>query len=236
MGDADRGVAPEEKADVQHHVQQLMQLYESDDKDKEREKERERPRKRKSMWDMGSEGQVQPMVNAKILNPMNPMPPLAPHALIETRQARRMYVGNVPLDATSDELVAFLNGAMLQAELNKWAGQPVLACVHKGTGFCFVELRDVDEATELLKCDGALFKGESLTIRRPTNSIKQTGPNPQFPNMSLGQQALTMAPGQPNMHVWAPNSQRPEPPRNTYQQPSYQQVLQRFLNKDKTEL
>jgi len=164
------------------------------------------------------------------------MPPLAPHILVETRQARRVYVGNVPHDASPDELVRFLNAAMLQAELNKWVGQPVLACVHKGTGFCFVECRDVDEATELLKCDGAVFKGEALNIRRPTNAGKQATPNlNQFPNLALAMQG-TIGPTPTQM---AQQMQMQQPAaashQNNYQppKPSYQQVLQRFLNKDK---
>ena len=47
------------------------------------------------------------------------MPLMPPKMLQETRQARRLYVGNVPMDANSDELVAFFNEAMMKATLTR---------------------------------------------------------------------------------------------------------------------
>merc|ERR1712087_313145 len=158
------------------------------------------------------------------------------------------------MNCTPDELVAFLNATMHQAGLNRWAGNPVLACLHRGVGFCFVEVRDIDESNELLKCDGAVFMGEALNIRRPTSTGKpSTNPN-QYPNLAINAglsgasslpsgAASPAVPGLlPGAVVWGANigvnarQQQQEQPRqnNYYQRPSYQQVLQRFLAKDES--
>ena len=133
------------------------------DRERDRERERERERepekpKRKSMWD----------VNADPAASGSSMPT---QLLNETRQARRIYVGNLPSSVSPEELVAFLNDAMIKAGVNKWEGNPILQSVHqsKDGGFVFVELRDVDETTALLMWDGVIFGDRQIKVRRPAD-------------------------------------------------------------------
>lgn len=45
-----------------------------------------------------------------------------------TRQARRLYVGNIPFGVTEEEMMEFFNQQMHLAGLAQAAGNPVLAC------------------------------------------------------------------------------------------------------------
>ena len=105
-------------------------------------------RKRTSNWDVAASAS-----GADVQ-----MPQVPPQLMAETRQARRLYVGNVPTEIGADELVTFFNEQMRSSGLVKWAGPAVTTTVHKGVGFCFLELRDVDETTAMLMFDGVIFK------------------------------------------------------------------------------
>ena len=96
--------------------------------------------------------------------------------LNETRQARRVYIGNLPGSVPPQEVVDFFNDAMVKAGLNKWAGPPIVQAVHQSLegGFVFIELRDVDETTALLMYDGVIFKDRQLKVHRPAD----TSPHP----------------------------------------------------------
>jgi len=122
---------------------------------------KEEPRKRKSMFDTTREE----LPTGRHIA----MPAMAPTLLQETRQARRLYVGNVPLDCSPEEIIAFLNEAMIKAELTKWAGPPINQAVHQAQGFLFIELRDPEEATAMLMYDGVIYKDRQLKVRRPTD-------------------------------------------------------------------
>ena len=111
-------------------------------------------RKRKSNWDVAASAS-----GADVQ-----MPQIPPQLMAETRQARRLYVGNVPTEIGADELVMFFNEQMRNSGLVKWAGPAVTATVHKGVGFCFLELRDVDETTAMLMFDGVIFKDRRVHI------------------------------------------------------------------------
>mmetsp|Transcript_13651 Transcript_13651/g.40496 ORF Transcript_13651/g.40496 Transcript_13651/m.40496 type:complete len:294 (+) Transcript_13651:1-882(+) len=87
----------------------------------------------------------------------------------ETRLGRRVYVGNTPVEASSDEICGYLNDAMVKIGLQKWSGPPILQVAHQGGGFAFLELRDVHEASALLLFDGMDYRGRQLKVRRPTD-------------------------------------------------------------------
>jgi len=134
----------------------------------------EKPAKKKSGWDVPTED-VQTGATVG-------MPIQAPQMLNETRQARRVYVGNLPGSIPPQEVVDFFNDAMVKAGLNKWAGPPIVQAVHQSLegGFVFIELRDVDETTALLMYDGVIFKDRQLKVRRPAdyNPPPSAGPDP----------------------------------------------------------
>ena len=113
-----------------------------DRRDRSRSRSPEKPVKKKSGWDVPTE-EVQTGATVG-------MPIMAPQVLNETRQARRVYIGNLPGSVPPQEVVDFFNDAMIKAGLNKWAGPPIVQAVHQSQegGFVFIELRDVDDPDE----------------------------------------------------------------------------------------
>lgn len=85
-----------------------------------------------------------------------------------TRQARRLYVGNIPFGVTEEEMMAYFNDQMHLSGLAQADGNPVLACqINLDKNFAFLEFRSIDETTQAMAFDGINFKGQSLKIRRP---------------------------------------------------------------------
>lgn len=85
-----------------------------------------------------------------------------------TRQARRLYVGNIPFGVTEDEMMDFFNQQMHLVGLAQADGNPVLACqINLDKNFAFLEFRSIDETTQAMAFDSINFKGQSLKIRRP---------------------------------------------------------------------
>lgn len=94
--------------------------------------------------------------------------------LIEPKCAygKDLYVGNIQEGSHPEDVVAFLNKAMLAANLNRWPGNPVLSC-RVLPKFCFVSLRHEDEATNALNLDGIYYHGQRLKISRGDDCDKR---------------------------------------------------------------
>ncbi|XP_062264495.1 splicing factor U2AF 65 kDa subunit-like isoform X2 [Platichthys flesus] len=85
-----------------------------------------------------------------------------------TRQARRLYVGNIPFGVTEELMAEFFNAQMRLAGLSQAPSNPVLAVqINQDKNFAFLEFRSVDETTQAMAFDGIIFQGQSLKIRRP---------------------------------------------------------------------
>nr|XP_057904497.1 splicing factor U2AF 65 kDa subunit-like isoform X2 [Doryrhamphus excisus]XP_057904499.1 splicing factor U2AF 65 kDa subunit-like isoform X2 [Doryrhamphus excisus] len=85
-----------------------------------------------------------------------------------TRQARRLYVGNIPFGVTEESMAEFFNTQMRLAGLAQAPSNPVLAVqINQDKNFAFLEFRSVDETTQAMAFDGIIFQGQSLKIRRP---------------------------------------------------------------------
>lgn len=85
-----------------------------------------------------------------------------------TRQARRLYIGNIPFGVTEEEMMEYFNQQMHLVGLAQADGNPILACqINLEKNFAFLEFRSIDETTQALAFDGIHFKGQSLKIRRP---------------------------------------------------------------------
>lgn len=85
-----------------------------------------------------------------------------------TRQARRLYVGNIPFGITEEEMMDFFNQQMHLIGLAQAEGNPVLACqINLDKNFAFLEFRSIDETTQAIAFDGINLQGQSLKIRRP---------------------------------------------------------------------
>nr|XP_027202668.1 splicing factor U2AF 50 kDa subunit-like [Dermatophagoides pteronyssinus] len=85
-----------------------------------------------------------------------------------TRQARRLYVGNIPFGCSEEEMIEYFNQQMHICGFAQGPGNPVLACqINLDKNFAFLEFRSIDETTQAMAFDGITFKGQSLKIRRP---------------------------------------------------------------------
>lgn len=88
-----------------------------------------------------------------------------------TRQARRLYVGNIPFNITENELIEFFQSNMISnsdTTTQPPAGNCVLGCqINMDKNFAFVEFRSIEHATAAIALDGISCRGQSLKIRRP---------------------------------------------------------------------
>lgn len=93
-------------------------------------------------------------------------PKTMPPAL--TRQARRLYVGNIPFGCTDEDMIEYFQTNMTACNFVTQPGNPVLACqINLDKNFAFLEFRSVEETTSAMALDGILCKGQALKIRRP---------------------------------------------------------------------
>merc|ERR1719385_348551 len=68
-----------------------------------------------------------------------------------TRQARRIYVGNIPFGFSEQEMIDFFNQQMHLSGLAQAEGNPILAChINRDKNFAFLECRSTDETTQTL--------------------------------------------------------------------------------------
>lgn len=86
-----------------------------------------------------------------------------------TRQARRLYVGNIPFNTTDEDMVAFFNGHLQRLNgASGHDGKAVLTCqTNLEKNFAFLEFRSMDETTQAIGFDGIAYHGQKLKIRRP---------------------------------------------------------------------
>ncbi|CAG0915278.1 unnamed protein product [Notodromas monacha] len=115
-----------------------------------------------------------------------------------TRQARRLYVGNIPFGVTEEEMMEYFNQQMHLTGLAQAAGNPVLACqVNLDKNFAFLEFRSIDETTQAMAFDGINFKGQSLKIRRPHDYQPMPGMS-ENPNSFVPGVISTVVPDSPH--------------------------------------
>ncbi|KAK4337095.1 hypothetical protein RND71_043845 [Anisodus tanguticus] len=105
-----------------------------------------------------------------------------------TRQARRLYVGNIPFGCSEEEMMDFFNSQMHSCNFAQASGNSVLAVqINLDKNFAFLEFRSIDETTQAMAFDGINFKGQSLKIRRPHDYQPMPGmtdqPQPTVPGV-----------------------------------------------------
>eukprot|EP01104_Vermistella_antarctica_P013183 TRINITY_DN3961_c0_g1_i4.p1 TRINITY_DN3961_c0_g1~~TRINITY_DN3961_c0_g1_i4.p1 ORF type:complete len:546 (-),score=87.76 TRINITY_DN3961_c0_g1_i4:238-1785(-) len=97
----------------------------------------------------------------------------------QDRQAKRLYVGNLPRGITSMEMSAFFNAAMNQSEAVPGVNEPVVnVTVNNDKNFAFIELASPECATAALAMDGIALNGCSLRLRRPKDFVAPPGSAP----------------------------------------------------------
>jgi len=97
-----------------------------------------------------------------------------------SRQARRLYLGNIPFGITESILMDFFNTQMIGQGLCQAEGTPIIDThINPDKNFAFLEFRSVDETSQAMALDGINFQGQSLKIRRPQNYVPPSGQQDQ---------------------------------------------------------
>ncbi|GIY49472.1 splicing factor U2AF 50 kDa subunit [Caerostris extrusa] len=100
-----------------------------------------------------------------------------------TRQARRLYVGNIPFGCSEDEMMDFFNAQMHVCGFSQAQGNPILACqINLDKNFAFLEFRSIDETTQAMAFDGINFKGVISTVVQDSPNKVFIGGLPNFLN------------------------------------------------------
>jgi splicing factor U2AF subunit len=103
-----------------------------------------------------------------------------------SRQARRLYVGNIPFGVTEDAMMDYFNNQMKLAGLTQTEGNPIISCqVNLDKNFAFLEFRSVDECTQALAFDGINFQGQLLKLRRPREYQALPGITSENPSVAV---------------------------------------------------
>ncbi len=154
-----------------------------------RHRRRKRVRRRPTLFDVMPDGVSDPIEPAKPANGLSAnMPPervqQQQKLLIQTRHARRVYVGNVPLSANQADLSNFISSIVSIALVMP----PECADTHAIIStylndvkrFGFIEFNTVEVTNAALELDGAIFKGTPLRVKRPTEYDPATSPKPKY--------------------------------------------------------
>jgi splicing factor U2AF subunit len=93
----------------------------------------------------------------------------------QQKQARRIYVGNLPRDTTEQEMIQFFNDAMRRLNIMKIQGDAVVgAQINYEKNFVFLDFRTPEEATAAMSLDGIKMRDQLLKVRRPNNYVSST--------------------------------------------------------------
>jgi splicing factor U2AF subunit len=91
--------------------------------------------------------------------------PVALNATL-ARQAKRLYVGQIPFGIEEKPMADFFNATMEQMRLVDTT--PVVAVqINHDKNYAFVEFQTPEQATSAMAFDGIMFQGQQLKIRRP---------------------------------------------------------------------
>ncbi|KAI9506338.1 hypothetical protein GGI25_002329 [Coemansia spiralis] len=117
-----------------------------------------------------------------------------------SRQARRLYVGNIPYGIDEDSIASFFNDLLVRLNIappNELPVQNIQINVDKN--YAFVELRDADQATMGMGLDGVMFQNQKLKIRRPKDYIPPPGQSePKPPALNVSGLLSNTVPDSPN--------------------------------------
>lgn len=118
-------------------------------------------------------------INPSVLMPLF----TAPVVPQNTRQARRLYVGNIPTNIPEQDLVDFFNKAMSAAGLSDEETCVAGVQMNYEKNFAFIEFRTIDEASKGMGLDGITLQGNSLKIRRPKDYQAPAAPSSYIPGI-----------------------------------------------------
>lgn len=94
------------------------------------------------------------------------------------KQAKRFYIGNLPIDFSEQSLLQFLESNLRglsgstdksddYSHLNKLDNRVHNITVSSDRSYAFVECRNADDASLAMNLDGVIYEGAQLKVRRP---------------------------------------------------------------------
>ncbi|KAG2225584.1 hypothetical protein INT45_013695 [Circinella minor] len=101
--------------------------------------------------------------------------PVALNATL-ARQARRLYVGQIPFEIDEQGMADFFNSTMQNLATEE--GDPVVSVqINHDKNYAFVEFQTPEQATAAMGYDGITFQTQTLKIRRPKDYHPPGGPD-----------------------------------------------------------
>eukprot|EP00916_Digyalum_oweni_P025943 GHVL01042717.1.p1 GENE.GHVL01042717.1~~GHVL01042717.1.p1 ORF type:complete len:417 (+),score=89.40 GHVL01042717.1:569-1819(+) len=133
----------------------------------------ERKRKKGGNWDAGPSDVIYNVASGSFLGALT-SGSIEQHQ--QPRQARKLYVGNLPDRFYQQELQDFFNGALneLSNQGNLMISEDPVVSIQSGApqNWVFLELKTAADATCAMTLDGIVYKNQALTIRRPREYAK----------------------------------------------------------------
>ncbi|KAF7728261.1 hypothetical protein EC973_006435 [Apophysomyces ossiformis] len=92
--------------------------------------------------------------------------PVALNATL-ARQARRLYVGQIPLGIDENSMAEFFNETMQRSDVITDRTPVVAVQINHEKNYAFVEFHTPEQATSVMAFDGIMYRDQPLKIRRP---------------------------------------------------------------------
>ena len=129
----------------------------------------------------------------------------------QTRHARRLYVGNLPVGLTEAFVQESFTQAIHTALVEPWKHpeQPIILSVYinRERQYCFIEFTTVEITTACMALDGMILQGQALKIKRPNDYNPLTAPKvhpsalPELDVSRLGIVSNTVMDGQNKIFI-----------------------------------
>jgi splicing factor U2AF 65 kDa subunit len=88
----------------------------------------------------------------------------------QTRHSRRLYVGNLPLYVTEEQLHQEFKRAIETAHVGPLAEDPILSVyINHERRFCFLEFKTVEMTSACMALDGMHIAGVAVKVKRPND-------------------------------------------------------------------
>ena len=148
------------------------------------EERRRKRQARASKFDQGPAGLAGTSAAAAAVNPAD-VAAAAAAALAaaagpqQTRHARRLYVGNLPIGVTEDQIHVEFSQAIERAYVPPppLTEDPILSVyINHERRFCFLEFKTVEMTTACMSLDGYTLQGQALKIKRPNDYSEALAP------------------------------------------------------------
>lgn len=141
-----------------------------------RQAKRNEEAKSKGSWDKPPEGvDAIPVPGVLTITPQLIQATMVAANPQQTRQARRIYVGNIPAGISELAIAQFFN-ANLKLTGKCMHNPPVSNVqIHAEKAFAFLEFVRVEDATLCMLLDGIVFENQKVKIRRPKDYVPIPG-------------------------------------------------------------